>query len=69
MAEIRGRLIDGVKFMWDGRDYETADEAAKVKEEYEQEAFETRIVEEGDKYHVYTRRVVTEVEVEGAPPV
>lgn len=69
MAEPRARVIDGMKFMWDGREYETADEAAKVTEEYKQEAFETRIVEVDDKYHVYTRRVVTDVEVDGAPPV
>ena len=69
MSEPKAQFFEGVKFMWDGRDYETADEAAKAKAEYEQENFETRVVEADDKFHVYTRRVVTEIDVDGAPPV
>jgi hypothetical protein len=68
MAEPRARYIDGMKFMWDGREYETLEDAMKIKGEYEKERFETRIVEEGDKFHVYTRRVVTEIVVDGPPP-
>ena len=37
-------------------------------EEYQQENFEVRLVEEEDGIEVYTRRVVAEVVVEGEPP-
>ena len=69
MAEPRSRLIDGMKFMWDGRDYDSVDKALEVKEEYEKGNFETRLLEEGEKVHVYTRRVVAEVVVNGEPPM
>ena len=69
MAEPRARIIDGKKFMWDGREYENEAEADKAGEEYEKESFETRTVEEDGKVHVYTRRVVAEVAAEGSPPV
>jgi hypothetical protein len=68
MAEPRARFFDGLKFMWDGKDYESSDEAEKVKQEYEKQNFETRTVEENGKVQIYTRRVVTEVKVEGPPP-
>jgi hypothetical protein len=69
MAEPRSRLIDGMKFMWDGRDYESVDKALEMKEEYEKENFETRLLEEDEKVHIYTRRVVTEVVVSGEAPM
>jgi hypothetical protein len=69
MAEPTARFFEGMKFMWDGRDYESGAAAEEVKQEYEKDNFETRIVEEDGKFHVYTRRVVTNVEVEGSPPV
>jgi len=69
MAKPRSRVIDDKKFMWDGRDYDSADQASEARQKYEKDNFETRMVEEDEKFHVYTRRVVTEVEVEGAPPV
>ena len=69
MAELRARFFEGAKFIWDGREYESDAEAQKVKREYEKENFETQVVEEDGKFHVYTRRVVTDVEVDGAPPV
>ncbi|MGB3562370.1 MAG: hypothetical protein WBH85_04370 [Thermoanaerobaculia bacterium] len=69
MAEPRSRIIDGMKFMWDGRDYDSVDEALEVKEEYEQDNFETRLLEEDEKVQIYTRRVVAEVVVNGEPPM
>jgi hypothetical protein len=66
---IKAKQIDGKKFMWDGRDYENEAEA-KIKEKtYVDEGFETHFVLEGNKYHVYTRRVVTEIVVEGEAPI
>ena len=69
MFEPRGRVIDGLKFMWDGREYDSVEEAANTAKEYEKDRFETRIIEEDGKVEVYTRRLVTDVETEGEAPV
>jgi 3-mercaptopyruvate sulfurtransferase SseA len=63
------KILDGKKFMWDGKTYETEAEAAKTKAEYEKNNFETRLLSEGGKYFLFTRRVVTEIVVEGQPPL
>jgi hypothetical protein len=63
------RVIEGKKFMWDGAAYESAEEASKVQEGYEKDAFEVRRIEEEGKHYLFTRRVVTEVVVEGPPPM
>ena len=63
------KTIDGKKFMWDGKEYSTSEEARNVASEYEKNNFETRALQKEDKYLVYTRRVVTEFVLEGeAPP-
>jgi hypothetical protein len=54
--------------MWDGEVYESADAAEAKRKEYADNEFETQLVEEQDQFLVYTRRVVTEVVVEGEPP-
>jgi hypothetical protein len=58
-------VSDGKKFMWDGRSFEKREEALRVAESYENNSFEVRMVEEGGKFLVYTRRVVKEVVVAG----
>jgi len=68
MAEPKSRIIDGMKFMWDGKDYESNEEAERAKAEYEENSFQTRLVEEDGKLRVYTRRVVKDVVVDGSPP-
>ena len=68
MAEPRACVIDGRKFMWDGREYGDGEEAEKAREEYEKEGFETRIVSEEDTVRVFTRRVVKHIELSGPPP-
>ncbi len=60
--------IEGKKFMWDGVEYPGGDDAAIGMGKYEAENFETRLVTEDDKFYVFTRRVVTEIKIEGAPP-
>ena len=62
------RKIDGRKFMWDGRDFESETDANAAAERYRSEGFEAVVVA-GDKFHVFTRRVVTDVKVEGGPSV
>jgi hypothetical protein len=58
-------VSNGKKFMWDGRSFENREEASRVAESYENNSFEVRMVEEGGKFFVYTRRVVKEVVVTG----
>jgi len=54
---------DGKKFMWDGRTYETREDALRVGETYRTDSFEIQMVEEAGKFLVYSRRVVKEVAV------
>ncbi len=56
-------VSDGKKLMWDGQFYDTREEASRVREAYQNDHFEVRMVEEGGKFLVYTRRVVKEVVV------
>jgi hypothetical protein len=53
--------MDGKKHMWDGRSYADKEEASRVAESYEKNGFEVRLVEEGGKFLVYSRRLVKEV--------
>jgi len=54
-------VSDGKKFMWDGQNRETGDDAAQVAEAYAKEGFEVRTVMAGGKFLVYTRRVAKAV--------
>ena len=56
-------ISDGKKFMWDGQLYDNREEASRAEKSYQDENFETRMVEEGGKFLVYTRRAVKEVVV------
>jgi hypothetical protein len=62
------KMIDGKKFMWDGVEYASEKEAQDVKKKYQDDKFEVEFVQEEEKYFLYTRRVVTEIVVEGEPP-
>ena len=68
MADL-AKIIDGKKFMWDGAVYETEAQAQEIKKKYEADNFEVEYIQEGEQHLIYSRRVVTEVVVEGeAPP-
>jgi hypothetical protein len=54
-------ISEGKKFMWDGRNYDCHDEAAREAEAYRGDNFEVRMVEQDGKFLVYTRRTVKEV--------
>ncbi len=54
-------VSDGKKFMWDGRLYDTREEASRAREAYQNDNFEVRMVEKGEKFLVYTRRAIKEV--------
>jgi len=59
------RISDGKKFMWDGQTFEKREEALQVAETYRNDGFEVRMVEEGGKVFLYTRRVVKEATAAG----
>ena len=59
------KIIDDKKFMWDGETYSGKEKAQEIISTYEKEGFETRLIKEGDEYFVFSRRVVTEIVVEG----
>jgi hypothetical protein len=63
------REIDGKKYMWDGSEHAEAGEATRAAKTYQSTGFESQVVEEGGRFYVFTRKVVTEVKVEGVPPV
>jgi len=65
MPEIRSRIFDGKKFMWDGKDYPDQAEAQKAEKAYQDQNFETRLISEDGKFQIYTRRLVKEVIVQG----
>jgi len=67
--ELKSKVIDGKKFMWDGCEYENEADAKIKEKSYVEEGFETRFMLESNKHHVYTRRLVTEVVVEGEAPL
>ncbi|MFI5118714.1 MAG: hypothetical protein ACHP8B_18665 [Terriglobales bacterium] len=61
MSPDLAMISEGKKFMWDGQLYDNRDEASRAGESYQNENFEMRMVEEGGKFLVYTRRTVKEV--------
>jgi hypothetical protein len=63
------KIINGKKFMWDGKDYPDEKSALGIAQEYKNNGFETEVLEEKQKYYVFTRRVVKEVVVEGQPTI
>lgn len=56
-------ISDGKKFMWDGQVYDNGEEASRAEQSYQDEKFQTRLVEQGGKFLVYTRRTVNQVVV------
>jgi hypothetical protein len=62
-------MLDGKKYMWDGVTYGSEREADGRKDEYGQSGFETLLLPEDGKFLLNTRRVVTGMVIEGAPPL
>lgn len=58
------KILDEKKFMWDGRTYMSESEANTAKAEYEKNNFETFMVSDEDKYFLFSRKIVTEIEIE-----
>lgn len=53
--------------MWDGVEYKDEGEANVAAEKYAAARFEIHRIAEKEKVYLFTRRVVTESKVEGAP--
>jgi len=68
---LRGRVVmpndvlyREKKFMWDGIDYPSKEEALEKIQEYKSKGFEVETFEESGKTYLYTRRVVKEIIVQ-----
>lgn len=61
------KIIDGKKFGWDGENYESESAAQEKIMKYNNDGFNTELIEEDDKYFVFTRRLAAEIVVEGKP--
>jgi hypothetical protein len=62
-------ILAGKKYMWDKGVYTTEAEARDRIARYEEDGFETHLIKEDKDYLVYSRRLVTEIVLEGEPPV
>jgi len=60
MAE-KARFFEGKKYMWDGQEYDTEEQASSVEKQYNEKGFEVQMWREEGKVLIYTRRVVTEI--------
>ncbi len=56
----RSLAFEGKKFLWDGRRFETEDQASREAKAYEDNRFEVRTLGSAGDYLLYTRRVVKE---------
>lgn len=60
------RKFEGKKYMWDGAEYKEETEARGVLETYVSNGFDAKQIQEGGGFYIFTRRLVTEIKVEGA---
>ena len=59
MAEAQtARIFDGRKFLWDGQEYGSDEEATATERDYLEQGFEVRRLSAGEKVLLYTRRAV-----------
>ncbi len=64
MPILRSEKFDGMKFMQNGLVYDAREDAEKAMESYRKDGFDVRLLEEGGKFLVFSRRVVKEVKVD-----
>jgi hypothetical protein len=58
-------VVDNRKYMWDGVEYNDDGEANAAAEKHAAARFELHRIAEDGKVYLFTRRVVTEIKVEG----
>jgi len=63
------KIINGKKFMWDYVVYESKKEAQDMMQKFKDDGFEVELIEEEKQHLLYTRRVITEIVVEGEAPI
>jgi hypothetical protein len=59
------RYFEGKKYLWDGGEYDSEENARAKEKEYSDNGFEVRVWRKDGTVLLYTRRVVKEVVVEG----
>ena len=60
------RKFDGKKFMWDGAEYKNETEARGALESCVSNGYDVKQIQEGGEFYIFTRKVATEIKVEGA---
>lgn len=53
------RIIANKKYIWDGKTYQDEGEALNIAAHYKKDNFDVQLINEENKYFIYTRRVVT----------
>lgn len=61
------KIFEGKKYMWDGESYPDENAANENAAKYNEDGFDTRIIVNAGSHGVYTRRVVTDIVIEGEP--
>jgi len=64
MPILRSEKFDGMKYMQDGKVYDSKAEAEKAMEGYRNDSFDVRLLEEAGKFLVFSRRIVKEVKID-----
>ena len=64
MPILRAEKFEGMKFMQDGKVYDSKAEAEKAMEGYRNDNFDVRLFEENGKFLVFSRRIVKEVKTD-----
>ena len=60
MTIASAKEVAGKKFMWDGAQYLTREDARQAMETYKKDGFEVHLFLEEEKFLVYTRRLVSQ---------
>jgi hypothetical protein len=60
MIPVNYRIINNRKYMWDGKTYETEEDALNAGAEYRKDNFDFQLIHEEGNYFLYTRREAAE---------
>jgi hypothetical protein len=56
---VNYRIINNKKYMWDGKIYENEGDALNTATTYKKDNFDVQLIQEENKYLLYTRRLAT----------